>query len=184
MKYILLALLSLCLHIPAFASPEMKALFTQTFNSHYKAADCFYNVVRLLELAEKNKININNANILYITNEGTSMFGHVKAEHTRGRTGVGDRNWYFHAVLEMDGLVYDYDFGITPRVVSVQEYFTVMFLSEKTSARPDFRYIGPERKKEDYAVKIIDGLTELRSRSTRGAPAGEEVRLGEFLKRF
>lgn len=112
------------------------------------------------------------------------MFGHVKAEHTRGRNGPEDRNWYFHAVLEMDGLVYDYDFGITPRVVSVQEYFKVMFLSEKEPAIRDFRYIGPERKKEDYEIKIIDGLTELRNRSTRGAPVGVKVKLGEFLKRF
>lgn len=184
MKYILLAIFTLCLHASALASPEMKRLFTDTFNSNYKPADCYYNIVRFLDLAEKSKININNANILYITNEGTSMFGHVRAEHTRGRNGPEDRNWYFHAVLEMDGLVYDYDFGITPRVVSVHEYFKVMFLSEKEPAVRDFRFIGPERKKEDYEIKIIDGLTELRNRSTRGAPVGVKVKLGEFLKRF
>lgn len=184
MKYILITLLTFLLHVSAFASAPMKKLFTETFTSNYSARDCFNNIVRLLEMAEKRKININNANILRMTNEGTSVFMHIKAEHARGIKAPEDKSWYFHAVLEMDGLIYDYDFGQTPSVLPVSAYFDKMFFSEVMKFPGDFKYVGAERKKEDYQVEILDGISVLRAKSRHDMPKGEKLRFGRYLKQF
>lgn len=178
-KIVSAVLLIQSLSFSALASPEMTRLFSDTYGSNYVARQCYQNVVRLLQLAEKQRLNINNANLLRITNKGFSALGLVNAEFARSKLSPTETNWEFHAVLELDGLIYDYDFGNRPVVAPVKEYFEKMFLNEKPQGAPSSFYVGREGKLRDYEVVILPGVEIL-----RGKPRGETIRLGMYLEQF
>lgn len=185
-QIIILAFLVLTSHFTASASTaEMNILFARTYESNYIARRCYENTVRLLKSAEKEKINIYNANIIHITNKGFSALGLVNAEFARSKSSPSETNWQFHAVLEMDGMIYDYDFATSPIVLPVKQYFEKMFLIERPKNSYGTFFVGRETKLKDYEISILPGLEVLRSTESRGpAPKGETLRLRSFLNRF
>lgn len=99
-------------------------------------------------------------------NAGVSWFGLVNAEYARGRAFGQDRaveqNWHYHAfVIDRLGMVYDFDFGIRPQVLSITGYIEKMWLDEiecdgrpLNSAHP---CIGRQRKLRDYKISVYLG---------------------------
>lgn len=182
-----------------FASvPEMSRLFGQTFTSNYVPGRCGDNIFRLVSAADNKGLNYYNANILIIENLGLSVFGMLNVEWARlsgaldpaypatspFRSLPGERNWYHHIVLEMDGVIYDYDFGNTPQVLSKADYFDKMFLKELKKDQGGKFYVGLKEKLTYYQVEVIDAREALRAKQTRiPQPKGVKMSLDEYLKR-
>ncbi len=183
--FILLSLFSIHL---VFANTELIKLFQASFNTHYEEARCGDNILGLIHRADLQKINLNNANILEITNQGFSVFGMLNAEYARasGRHGApGERNWYHHVVLEMDGLIYDFDFGNTPQVTTTQKYIEQMFLNDKRKSEGGEFYVGREEKLKYYEITVKPALETMHARRNRVvSPDGETMRLQQFIESY
>lgn len=131
---------------------SLEAEFREAFFRDYEARKCGQNIRRFLTRVE-DKGMLDGAKVLGIENKGFSYFGLVRAMHTRdtnnrGEMRVTDHNWYHHVVLEKDGRIFDFDFGITPTVANSEEYFETMFFECDKVPR--------ERKLDDYQVQVID----------------------------
>lgn len=179
----------------AVASSEMVNLFTKSFYTHYESGRCGDNIIGLLSEAHEQGIDISKARILEISNKGYSVFGLLNVEFAResGRrnpdypnSGLanlpGERNWYHHVVLEHNGLIFDFDFGNTPSVVSVADYFEKMFLIEKKREEGGNFYVGREEKLNKYAIvnHSAEAVIEAR-RNNMASPKAEDVKLCQYL---
>lgn len=184
MKTFILLLSLLSAHA-TFADPKLIQEFKKTFESHYEAGKCGPNIVSLLQRASSQGINISKARILEIENKGFSVFGMLNAEYAResGPHGsAGETNWFHHVILEKDGLIYDYDFGNSPQIVSTKEYFEKMFLVEKKKAEGGDFYVGREEKLKTYEITIKSATETLKAINSRVAsPEGVSMKLFQFL---
>lgn len=127
----------------AFAKSTMSEVFASTFRTTYVANQCGTNIMNLVKQASQAGVDVSNASIVQITNKGNFNFGMVGAfqareEGPRYQTPVngfkfapGLTSWYFHVVLEQDGLIFDYDFGNEPLVLPAAAYFEAMLLPEQ-----------------------------------------------------
>jgi len=140
---------------------RLNALFTDRFFTAYESGQCGKNVMGLLNEAHRHEVDVASARILKITNEGNTVFGMVNAELARGgrhvRHGtqrpVEESNWYHHIVLEMDCMVYDFDYLNAPTVTPLQGYLENMFLNEHPRGKFP---VGRDVKLRDYRVKIYN----------------------------
>lgn len=134
------------------ASSPVLDRFREVFFTDYEARKCGMNIRHFITRFPEPE-HLEDAKVLGITNQGLSWFGMTRAMHTRdtnfkGEMRVTDSNWYHHVVLEKDGRIYDFDYGITPKAPTVAEYFDKMFLHcDKVSAAD---------KLKDYEVQVID----------------------------
>jgi len=196
---LLITLISLFSHgVFAQKNPALFNQFKKDFSKNYVENQCGSNILGFLGRAEKSGQKIYNAHILEISNKGFSLFGLINAEFAResGRLNPnsasdgmrnlpGETNWYHHVVLELDGEIYDFDFGNQPKVVSVKDYFEKMFLDDKKPSEGGDRYIGREEKLKTYEILVRPGLETIRARSeNRVSPIKETLRLNEYLKDF
>jgi hypothetical protein len=140
--------------------------FREAFFRDYQERMCGQNIRRFLtQFPDPDKLQ--GAKVLGIENKGFSYFGLVRAMNTRdtnfqGELRVTDKNWYHHVVLEKDGRIFDFDYGITPQTPTVEEYFDTMFLQCDK--------VRPHEKLKDYQVQVIDAqeyATATRDTSTR-----------------
>jgi hypothetical protein len=177
---------------------ELLRQFKTDFTKHYVENQCGSNILGFLGRAETKGININNAHILEISNKGFSLFGLINAEFAResgrlnpnsGIDGIrnlpGETNWYHHVVLEMDGEIYDFDFGNSPVVLPVKAYFEKMFLDDKKASEGGERYIGRDEKLKTYEILVRPGLETIQARSeNQKSPVKETLRLQDYLRGF
>lgn len=183
----LIATLLLFTHT-AFASPQLAEEFKSTWVSGYKAGQCGQNIMDLLNRAQAKGIDVSNARIVSFNNDGYLL----SVMHRRGagvplekpigdiRSAPGIRNFYFHAVLEKDGLIYDYDFGNEPQIVPIQDYIRRMFWEEPF---PKQKYIiyDPLKEREDYLIEFISAKDYLNGVEK---PASETQDLSDFYDSF
>lgn len=183
------------LNVFAGRNPELEKLFKNDFRKHYVQNQCGSNILEFLRRAETKGLNLYNANILEITNKGFSLFGLINAEYAReaGRLNPnssqdgmrqlpGENNWYHHVVLELDGEIYDFDFGNLPSVLTKELYFEKMFLNDKKKSEGGDHYIGREEKLKTYEILVRPGLDTLRAREERrSSPVSKTLRLKEYL---
>lgn len=179
-------------------NPELLRQFKNDFKKHYVENQCGSNILGFLRRAESKGVKVQNAHILEITNKGFSLFGLINAEFAResGRLNPdsdndgfrnlpGETNWYHHVVLEMDGEIYDFDFGNNPVVVPVKAYFEKMFLNDKKTSEGGERYIGRDEKLKTYEILVRPGLETIHARSeNRQSPVKETLRLQDYLRDF
>lgn len=179
-------------------NPELLRQFKTDFTKYYVENQCGSNILGFLGRAETKGININNAHILEISNKGFSLFGLINAEFAResgrlnpnsGIDGIrnlpGETNWYHHVVLEMDGEIYDFDFGNSPVVLPVKAYFEKMFLDDKKASEGGERYIGRDEKLKTYEILVRPGLETIQARSeNQKSPVKETLRLQDYLRGF
>lgn len=145
----------------ASETAKLQELFQRAYYSDYEPGRCGQNIMGLLDAARKTGIDSRSARMIVIRNEGTSAFGMVNAENARGgyhiRTGKQlpprDTNWYHHVILEMDCLVFDFDFMNEPTVIPLGQYLERMFLDE-TDSESGIQ-AGRETKLEDYQIKVL-----------------------------
>lgn len=183
--------------VHASTTTTLQQLFVANFYTHYQEGKCGLNILGLITRAQEQGLDVSNAHIIEITNKGFSVFGLVNVEYARGagrlnpnpdsgfRNLPGERNWYHHVVLELNGQIYDFDFGNTPAVTTVSDYFEKMFLEEKTKDQGGDFYVGRDEKQKNYKL-VIRKWTEVAAaqRDRRPSPPGEEYSLGEFIQLF
>lgn len=157
----------------------LSALFHEVFyTSAYEPRQCGRNIMGLVKLAHERGIDLSRAHIVEIENKGYSNFGMVKAFVARGhgrlmgdeeraaanlptsiRHHPGDAHWYYHAVLDYDGYVFDFDFTNAPRVVSRAEHGTAMFLPAKGEpTERDLRDIAGYKTRLTPAMEYVAHL--------------------------
>ena len=116
-------------------------IFSSTFwTSHYEERFCGKNIEKLVRKSIEARLDLSDAYIVEITDVSGYMFGMVNALQAReggrlitpARTNPerlpGEKNWYFHAVLLVNGKVMDYDFTNQPTVLPFNQYMTHMFI--------------------------------------------------------
>lgn len=179
MRKLLIFTLILFQSISFASADEIGKIFKETWTSGYTRSECFKNIVALLKRSHAANANIYNANLIHITNKGTTVFGMVNAEHARGNFSAQESNWYFHAILENNGMIYDFDFGQAPVITTKKQYFEKMFFSD-IKGKGKF-YVAPETKMNDYEVTILRGPELVDSNGKPGT--GEKMKLRDYLTR-
>jgi hypothetical protein len=200
MKHIcvLLILLSFPSISNAGIEPILYRQFKSEYQKYYVENQCGSNILGFLTRAESKGLRVFNAHILEITNKGFSLFGLINVEYARGagrmnpdqtskgmRNLPGENNWYHHVVLELDGYIYDFDFGNSPMVLPVKAYFEKMFLNDLKESEGGQHYVGRVEKLKTYEILVRPGLDTLRAREERRAiPVSEALRLQDYLINF
>lgn len=153
-------------------------LFAQTFwNSHYEERYCGKNIETLVAKAVNARLDLSNAQIIGISDAGGWMAGMVNALQAR-EAGLlitpsrvspmrhpGERNWYFHVVLLVEGRVMDYDFTNQPRVIPLNDYLHEMFIPKAKRYDRQYKIRKMQHYKittypaEDYILRRHQGLT-------------------------
>ncbi|RYZ69191.1 MAG: hypothetical protein EOP05_15220, partial [Proteobacteria bacterium] len=118
-------------------------VFASSFISGYRPNHCGANIIALVDRADQAGVDLSRAKVLELRNKGNSVFGMLNAEYARNQGRLlpqptadglkfepGETNWDFHVVLELDGEIFDFDFGNRPLVAKVQDYFDKMFIEE------------------------------------------------------
>jgi hypothetical protein len=116
-------------------------LFKNSFwSAHYEERFCGKNIEKLITKSMELNLDLSNAEIVQITDSSGYMFGMVNALQAReGGPYIqprrsspsnmpGEKNWYFHVVLKVEGKILDYDFTNGPRILSMKEYMLEMFV--------------------------------------------------------
>lgn len=181
--------LNLCLGTEvASASSSLESLFVYHFHNVYQARQCGTNILKFVEAIEKQNGAVDNMRIVYIENKGFSYFGLLNAERGRSqrfeKPFVDEVNWYHHVIaVNEEGWVYDFDYGIEPRIVHISEYLESMFLNENecsqsTASEP---CIGRERKMADYQLEAVSAKEAL----ARGSDLKQvTMTLGEVIENW
>ena len=158
------------------ASSPLVQLFTHSFNTLYESNRCGENVLAFTQLAAQHGLVTPQSYILQITHRGGTELDPVWGLKARGE---GLKRWMFHAVFESDGLIFDFDFGDQPRVVSVQQYFHEMFVDLQGKRAPLF-FSDPLK---DYMVKRVPAADYLDYVLNPHGPSKDypEQGLGSFL---
>ena len=143
-----------------FANPHFP-LFEKHFREQYEPRYCGKNALRFVEGLKAAGEDLQRFHIVTIENKGFSVFGMLNAERARGtrfnRPAEEERNWYHHVfVLDDQGLVYDFDFTIEPRIAPIAEYLEEMFLKEGDEGQT-FK-VGRKTKLADYALTAVPAL--------------------------
>lgn len=149
-------------------SPEDE--FRETFFTEYAARYCGRNIENFVSRLDPEVAE--NAKAIVLRNEG---FWQVRALQCRdwkssGELVVRDKNYGFHCILEHQGKIYDFDYGIEPSVVPVKDYFETMFLSSSD------QYVKPNDKVADYEVEVVPAQQFGKSERT-----STKMSLGQYL---
>jgi hypothetical protein len=138
-----LAILSTFCALQSWAAdlPGISRIFAQSFwTSHYEERFCGKNIEKLVRKSIKARLDLRDAYIIEITDTSGWMFGMVNALQAReggrliepARTAParhpGEKNWYFHAVLMVNGKIMDYDFTNQPTLHPLKQYLNLMFI--------------------------------------------------------
>ena len=172
------------------ASSSLEDEFKNTFFTHYNKRFCGPNIVNFLKRAQDKGIDLTNANHIVIKNVGWSTFGMVNAEWVRlsgnpNPKPPGERNWYHHVILEVDGRIYDFSFDNEPQVPSVRDYINKMFLEERPKSEGGLFFPDSESKLKDYVFTVRSGLEVLSAQNDEiEFPKGREMKMEEFIKQF
>jgi hypothetical protein len=134
--FFLLFLLLLPLH-SSFAS-TLKQLFSENFYTIHKAGYCGQNILNFLKVADEKGIDLRGAEIINVDGGWVSPLYVRNGGYTPkipGKAGVtfapSEKLYYFHIFLIHEGHVYDFDYGNTPVVPKIGEYFKKMWLTGK-----------------------------------------------------
>ena len=166
----------ICVHLfllfstQLFAQGNVAELFEEHFHTKYIPGRCGINALNFIKSAEENFGAANELTIVSMKNTGLSVFGMINAEKTRGlryqKPAVVEANWYHHAfVVDNNGMVYDFDFGIEPRITHINEYLEEMFLNEPECENKGWsgRFCaGRKYKLSDYEMIAISGADSLK----------------------
>jgi hypothetical protein len=160
-KIILIVSLLLSFHTLAGDLNGLTKLFKDTFwTDHYEERFCGKNIEKLVRKAIDKNIDLNDVEILEITDSSGWMFGMVNALQAResGRyieprqsnpsNLPGESNWYFHVVLKVEGKILDYDFMNEATVLNEKDYFLKMFIPSDKQSNADYKM----RKMKGYEI--------------------------------
>ena len=166
MKLTLALLIFTSLSPAVFGTPI--ETFSELFYKNFREGRCYENS---LDLAQR-FLSSNHPQPRYflakLENKGTSSFGLVNAEKGRskvnGQLVAEEKNWYEHwFVLDDQGIVYDFDFTISPKPITFAMYAEEMFLDEAECETRSWTELcgGRETKLDEYRITIFDGKSLL-----------------------
>lgn len=149
--------------------PEIAILFETFYRHSYVANRCGENIENFLWSLEERGLLTRDAKLIRIKNLGGSLFGLVNAEFAREATrlGPGETNWGFHVAAEIEGLIYDFDFGNRPEIVSIANWIDRQWLIENPQPDPGYYRVGREQKANAYQVEQFDAKTYLTTQRNR-----------------
>jgi hypothetical protein len=149
-----------------FANPAIEAVFRDHFENEYIPNKCGQNIENFVRALDAEGLLPASAKIVKLDDEyGGSMFGMLNAEYARNATtrGPGETNWYHHVVAEIDGKIYDFDFGNQPEIITTREWLDRQWLQENENPYPAFYRVGRKAKLK-YNVQFFDAARYLSSR--------------------
>lgn len=189
----------------AFADDnKVKELFENTFYSdHYQESLCATNITSFVQLAHRSGIDVSRFNILYIDDFGELYPTGVKAYRARNQGSflpdfhlyqptnnklpikeAGEINWLIHVVLEVNGMIYDFDYTNEPKVVDVKSYFEDMFMPRHILESSHIPNLS-KKIKNDYTVEIVTAAEYFEFLRTRISKSPyNKTSLNKFLKRY
>lgn len=182
---------------PSFGADlkEISNLFKNTFwNSHYEEGKCGVNVETLVRKSMDNHLDLSGAQILEIKDESGRMFGLVSAlvareggrfilpRQTSPTRQVGPKNWYFHAVLLVNGHILDYDFTNEARILPLKDYLSEMFIPVNQRKNKDF--IMREMKGYEITSYPAEDYILRRNQRLRVKEIGSTQKLTVFAPHF
>jgi hypothetical protein len=166
-------------------------IFQDTFwTSHYEERFCGKNIEKLVRMAIDARLDLSGAQILQITDQSGWMFGMVNALQARegGRLIVpaqtsperspGEKNWYFHVVLLVEGKIIDYDFLSQASIYPIKDYMNAMFIPEKRVNDPAYKM----SKMKGYKIKAYPAEDYILRQSQRLSV--EQIAQESYLKDF
>jgi len=162
----------------------LKKLFESTWTTNYVEGRCGLNIENLVSKAMDENIDLSGAQIIGLKDIGGWMFGMVNAVQAREATrfGPGETNWYFHVFLLAEGMVFDYDFTNSPRIININEYMHEMYLPKEKWK--DLKY--KESKMKLFELELYpaeDYLYRLRARQSRSEVA-TKIRFKDYMPSF
>ena len=127
-NFILLFLLLLPLQ--SAIATTLKKLFTENFYTIHRPGYCGQNILNFLKLADEKGVDLRGAEIINVDG------GWVSPLFVRNQRGEPEeRYFYFHIFLIHEGHVYDFDYGNTPVVPKIGDYFKKMWITGKERDR-------------------------------------------------
>jgi len=150
---------------------EMGRIFASKYADQeiYKLDWCCDNIYRLLGEYAKAGLDVSNMNVLYLIPEAKK--GTVQPLQPRDMKVQGG-GWYYHVILERDGMIYDFDFQTQPIVVPLREYFSSMYeYFRLTPERVERRFLGFQKKipSTRLLVRVIPAQDYLRDYKKEGS---------------
>ena len=149
-------------------------LFEEHYFKQYVSGQCGKNVLNFVKAVKRTQGDVDFLRVVTVENKGFSVFGMVNAEKARGqrfnRPAEEEANWYHHVIaLDSSGMVYDFDFGTTPRIVSMEEYLEEMFLDETECEKPAAGEFcaGRGTKLNDYKFSSVTASEALQGKANR-----------------
>lgn len=142
--------------------------FAQLFFAEYREGLCYENSIRLAKELLNDKPSRSDIFLVKLQNKGMGTFGLVNAEkarsYVREKLIEEERNWYEHWFVVSDsGIVYDFDFSISPKPIPLDEYIEEMFLKEEECVTPSWTELcgGRDDKLNDYIATVFDAQKQL-----------------------
>lgn len=166
---ILLAL-TLSLFVTGAWATTLEALFEDNFFRIHVPGHCGQNILNFVKLAQKENIDLTDAVIINVDS------GWVEPQFVRnggfspkvpGPEGLiyppTKRYYYFHVFMIHEGKVYDFDYGNTPTVPALPEYFKKMWITGKNADNflglkvyKVADYLRGSKKPDVPTVKLLD----------------------------
>lgn len=150
-----------------------EATFAEVFFKSYREGRCYENTLTFVTEALSTSGGAQKFSVIKIENKGTSSFGLVNAERARSRLNgqlvAEEKNWYEHWVaVDERGMVYDFDFLITPSPKIFKDYVEEMFLDETECVTHSWTELcgGRENKLNDYWLTVFDATELLNGNKT------------------
>lgn len=166
-------------------------IFKDTYwTSHYEERFCGKNIEKLVRKAIEARLDLSGAQIIQITDSSGWMFGMVNALQARegGRLIVpaqtsperspGEKNWYFHVVLLVEGKVLDYDFLSQPTINPLKDYLNAMFIPAQKQSDKDYKM----SKMKGYKIKTYPAEDYILRQNQRLSV--EEISQESYLKEY
>lgn len=129
----------------------LEQIFTENFVRIYSEGNCSSNIWHLLGIAKENGIDISKASVYFM---------HLKdLEEIYLQKPRTDKNgWFFHAVLVVEGKVFDFDFTKKPTVLTWSDYHSQQW---------------PPKTEEKSFIRKIPAATYL-EKFTEGDPSDRD----------
>lgn len=190
---ITLSLILFLISVQAIAADlkGISKIFQDSFwTSHYEERFCGKNIEKLVRKAIDARLDLSGAQIIQITDQSGWMFGMVNALQARegGRLitpaqtsperSPGEKNWYFHVVLLVEGKVIDYDFLSQATIYPLKDYLNAMFVPEKRLTDLEYKL----SKMKGYKIKSYPAEDYILRQGQRLSV--EEIAQEYYLKDF
>lgn len=145
------------------ALASIQTVFEKNYFDSYRPGKCGLNVLNFFERLQSVGEDIRGLSLVYLENQGHTVFGMVNAEKARaslhGKLTTEEKNWYHHQfAIDRNGMVYDFDYSSSPKPTPLRKYVDDMYLNEDECLSPKTAEFcaGRKNKLADYQLKLYE----------------------------